>query len=294
MLNLYVVLLLKIYVYSHIDRKLEYILTGDYMFFVFSKEKIYTYLVSMATVILLFCAVSNMNTNSSKTVETSATDGKLLPIYQVETKQNKVALTMNCAWNADDIDQILKILEDNQVKITFFMVGDWIDKYPEYVKKINEAGHEIGSHSNTHPHVNNLSYEKNIEEIESSNDKIEKLIGRRTSLYRAPYGEYNNIVIKAATDKGYYAIQWNLDTLDYTGLTGEKMWQRLENKLSSGSIILMHNGTEHTADSLDMLIKNIKAKGFELVKVSDLIYKDNYKINSAGIQIDCNDKNRAE
>ncbi len=74
----------------------------------------------MATVILLFCAVSNMNTNSSKTVETSATDGKLLPIYQVETKQNKVALTMNCAWNADDIDQILKILEDNQVKITFF------------------------------------------------------------------------------------------------------------------------------------------------------------------------------
>lgn len=274
--------------------KLEYILTGDYMFFVFSKEKIYTYLVSMATVILLFCAVSNMNTNSSKTIETSATNGKLLPIYQVETSQNKVALTMNCAWNADDIDQILKILEDNQVKITFFMVGDWIDKYPEYVKKINEAGHEIGSHSNTHPHVNNLSYEKNIEEIESSNDKIEKLIGRRTSLYRAPYGEYNNIVIKAATDKGYYAIQWNLDTLDYTGLTGEKMWQRLENKLSSGSIILMHNGTEHTADSLDMLIKNIKAKGFELVKVSDLIYKDNYKINSAGIQIDCNDKNRLE
>ena len=274
--------------------KLEYILTGDYMFFVFSKEKIYTYLVSMATVILLFCAVSNMNTNSSKTIETSATNGKLLPIYQVETSQNKVALTMNCAWNADDIDQILKILADNQVKITFFMVGDWIDKYPEYVKKINEAGHEIGSHSNTHPHVNNLSYEKNIEEIESSNDKIEKLIGRRTSLYRAPYGEYNNIVIKAATDKGYYAIQWNLDTLDYTGLTGEKMWQRLENKLSSGSIILMHNGTEHTADSLDMLIKNIKAKGFELVKVSDLIYKDNYKINSAGIQIDCNDKNRLE
>lgn len=274
--------------------KLEYILTGDYMFFVFSKEKIYTYLVSMATVILLFCAVSNMNTNSSTTIETSATNGKLLPIYQVETSQNKVALTMNCAWNADDIDQILKILADNQVKITFFMVGDWIDKYPEYVKKINEAGHEIGSHSNTHPHVNNLSYEKNIEEIESSNDKIEKLIGRRTSLYRAPYGEYNNIVIKAATDKGYYAIQWNLDTLDYTGLTGEKMWQRLENKLSSGSIILMHNGTEHTADSLDMLIKNIKAKGFELVKVSDLIYKDNYKINSAGIQIDCNDKNRLE
>lgn len=164
------------------------------------------------------------------------------------------------------------------------MVGNWIDKYPEAVKKIHEAGHEIGSHSDTHPHVNNLSYEKNIEEIEKSNDKIEKLTGARTNLYRAPYGEYNDTVIKAATDKGYFTIQWNLDTLDYTGLTGDKMWQRLENKLMPGSVILTHNGTEHTAESLDMIIKNIKSKGFEITKISDLIYKDNYKINSAGIQ----------
>lgn len=164
------------------------------------------------------------------------------------------------------------------------MVGNWIDKYPEAVKKIHEAGHEIGSHSDTHPHVNNLSYEKNIEEIEKSNDKIEKLTGVRTNLYRAPYGEYNDTVIKAATDRGYFTIQWNLDTLDYTGLTGDKMWQRLENKLVPGSVILTHNGTEHTADSLDVIIKNIKSKGFEITKVSDLIYKENYKINSAGIQ----------
>lgn len=99
------------------------------------------------------------------------------------------------------------------------MVGDWIEKFPEAVKKINEAGHEIASHSNTHPHVNNLSYEKNIEEIEKSNDKIEKITGKRTTIYRAPYGEYNDTVIKAAQDKGYFCLQWNLDTLDYTGLT---------------------------------------------------------------------------
>lgn len=75
---------------------------------------------------------------------------------------------------------------------------------------------KFGSHSNTHPHVNNLSYEENIKEIELSNDKIEKIIGKRTKLYRAPYGEYNNTVIKAANDKTYYTIQWSLDTLDYT------------------------------------------------------------------------------
>jgi peptidoglycan/xylan/chitin deacetylase (PgdA/CDA1 family) len=116
---------------------------GGFMFFVFSKEKIYTYVVSLVTVVFLFYVASNSNFADKKTVEVSSNTEKLLPIYNVETTENKVALTMNCAWNADDIDKILEILEENNTKITFFMVGDWIDKYPEYVKKINEAGHEI-------------------------------------------------------------------------------------------------------------------------------------------------------
>ena len=165
------------------------------------------------------------------------------------------------------------------------MVGDWIEKFPDSVKKIYESGNEIASHSDTHPHVNNLSYEENIEEIEKNNQKIEKITGQRTKIYRAPYGEYNDTVIKAANDKGYYTIQWDLDTLDYTGITGGEMWKRLEGKIKEGDIILSHNGTKHTADSLDMLIKNIKAKGLEVVKVSDLIYKENYNINSNGTQI---------
>ena len=113
------------------------------MFFVFRKDKIYAYLVSILTVILLFYAASNINFISGKAIETSANSEKLLPIYKVKTEEKKVALTMNCAWNADDIDKILEILEQNNIKITFFMVGDWIDKFPDYVKKISEAGHEI-------------------------------------------------------------------------------------------------------------------------------------------------------
>ena len=165
------------------------------------------------------------------------------------------------------------------------MVGEWVDKYPEAVKKIYEAGHEIGSHSNTHPHVNNLSAEKNLEEINLSVNKIEKITGSKTTLYRAPYGEYNDTVIKTAQENGYYTIQWNLDTLDYEGKTGEEMWNRIKGKLQNGSIILSHNGTKHTADSLDMLIKNIKSQGYDIVKVSELIYKDNYYINNNGTQI---------
>lgn len=255
------------------------------MFLVCNKQKIYTYLVSIVTVVLLFCVANSLGSKQN-TVQTSATNNKkLLPIYNVETNENKVAFTMNCAWNDDDIDSILRTLEENNTKITFFMVGDWIDKFPESVKKINEAGHEIASHSNTHPHVNNLSYEENIEEIEKSNERIEKITGNRTKIYRAPYGEYNDTVIKSAQDKGYYTIQWNLDTLDYTGLTGNEMWNRLKDKIKAGDIILSHNGTKHTADSLDMLVKNIKAKGLEVVKVSDLIYKENYSINNNGTQV---------
>ena len=251
------------------------------MFLIFNKEKIQTYAVSILTVAVLI-AVANIKNISA--IPASTTE-KYLPIYNVQTEENKIAFTMNCAWNADDIDSILETLKNNDVHITFFMVGDWVDKYPEAVKKIYEAGHEIGSHSNTHPHVNNLSAEKNLEEINLSVNKIEKITGHKTNLYRVPYGEYNNIVIKTAQENGFYPIQWNLDTLDYQGLTGEEMWNRLKNKLDGGSIILSHNGTKHTADSLDMLIKNIKASGFKLITISELIYKDNYSINNNGTQV---------
>ena len=253
------------------------------MFLVFNKQKIYTYLVSIITVVLLFCIAGTL-TENKESIATASSNERLLPIYKVSTEEKKVALTMNCAWNAEDIDKILGILEENNIKITFFMVGDWIEKYPEAVKKIYEAGHEIGTHSDTHPHVNNLSYEENIEEIENSNDKIEKITGSRTNLYRTPYGEYNQTVIKAAQDKGYYTIQWSLDTLDYTGITGDEMWNRIKDKISSGDIILMHNGTEHTADSLDKILKNIKDKNLQVIKISELIYKENYTIDVNGMQ----------
>lgn len=253
------------------------------MFIVFNKQKIYTYCVSIIMVILLFC-MAGAFTKEKEVLTTAATNEKFLPIYKVQTEENKVALTMNCAWNADDVDKILEILEKNNVKITFFMVGDWIEKYPEAVKKIYEADHEIGTHSDTHPHVNNLSYEENIKEIENSNDKIEKITGTRTNLYRTPYGEYNQTVIKAAQDKGYYTIQWSLDTLDYTGLTGDEMWNRIKDKMKTGDIILMHNGTKYTADSLDKILKNIKEKNLQVVKVSELIYKENYTIDTNGMQ----------
>ena len=182
------------------------------MFIIFNKEKIYSYVIALSTVVILFMMANVMVSQNSETIFTSASN-KLVPIYSVNTEEKQVALTMNCAWNADDIDSILDTLAKNKVHITFFVVGDWVDKYPEYVKKISEAGHEIGNHSNTHPHVNNLSLSENTAEIEKASEKIEKITGKSTNLYRAPYGEYNNTVLNAATEKNHKTIQWNLDIL---------------------------------------------------------------------------------
>ena len=254
------------------------------MFIVFNKEKIYSYVIAFSTVIILFVMANIVVNKDANSIFTSSSN-KLLPIYCVKTDEKKVALTMNCAWNADDIDSILDTLSKNKVHITFFMVGNWAEKFPEYVKKISKAGHEIANHSNTHPHVNNLGLSENADEIEKASQIIKKITGKETNLYRAPYGEYNNTVINAATEKNHFVIQWNLDTLDYTGINGNEMWKRIEPKLENGSIILSHNGTKHTADSLEMLLHNIQEKGYKVVTVSDLIYKDGFKIDANGVQI---------
>jgi len=253
------------------------------MFLVFNKDKIMAFVVACATVFALFLMTSFFAKVPENTIVTSTT-ARELPIYSVNTEAAKIALTINCAWNADDVDLILETLEKHQVKVTFFMVGDWIEKYEEAAKKIHAAGHELANHSYNHPHVNNLSYEKNVEQIKKCSELIKNITGAPSTLYRGPYGEYNDTVIQAAKSLQHTCIQWSIDTLDYKALTGEQMWERIEPKLENGSIILMHNGTENTANSLDMLITNIKGKGYELVKVSDLIFKENYQVDNNGVQ----------
>jgi len=137
-----------------------------------------------------------------------------LPVYSVETPEKRVAISFDAAWGADGTDDILSTLKQYDVKATFFLCGYWVDKYPGEVKKIYEDGHELGNHSNTHPHGTELSLAQNEEEIMGVDEKIKKLLGISMNLYRAPYGDYNNTVIQAAEDCGYYPIQWDVDTLD--------------------------------------------------------------------------------
>lgn len=138
-------------------------------------------------------------------------DKRVLPIYSVETIEKTLALGFNCAWEDDDVPQILQILKENDVKATFFMVGQWVEEYPQSVKAIYDAGHEMGNHSYSHPDMTSLSREQIRQQIQKCDDAVEKVTGIRPKLFRAPSGAYNNSVVETAMAMGHSAIQWDCE-----------------------------------------------------------------------------------
>lgn len=230
--------------------------------------------------------------NIKPSVQSVFNPNKLLPIYCVDRNDKKISLSFDAAWGADDTDTLLDILDENDVKTTFFLCGYWIDKYPDKVRKIIQHGHDVGNHGNTHAHGNNLSLEQNKQEILKAHEKIESLFDEEErdlniNLFRPPFGEYNNTVIQAAQELNYYPIQWDVDSLDWKELGAEHELNHVLNhkKLKSGSIILFHNDAKYTPQVLGKIIQGLKAKKYNLVPISELIYKDNYKINHEGRQI---------
>jgi len=206
-----------------------------------------------------------------------------LPIYSVEREDNKLALSFNCAWNDSDIDTILNTLEEYGVRCTFFAVGTWAEKYPEALKKISDAGHEIGNHSYNHAHYSKMSREEILADMQKCDDVIAKLTGQKPELFRAAYGEYNNTVVSACEDSGRSYIQWSVDSLDYKAKSAEAITKRILGKTKPGDIVLLHNGTDFTAEALPVLLESLSAE-YELCKVSELIYRENYTIDANGVQ----------
>ncbi len=208
-----------------------------------------------------------------------------LPIYSVERSDNKVALSFDCAWGVDYTDSLLQTLASEKVRVTFFTVQFWAEKYPAYVKKIAEAGHEIGTHSATHPYMSRLSETEIKKELETSSAAIEKITGKDVELFRPPYGDYDDLLIDTANAMGLYPIQWDVDSLDWKNLSASDIAARIVERTRSGSIILMHNNGLHTAEALPVVIDTLRANGFEFVPIGELIYRENYTIDHTGRQI---------
>lgn len=212
--------------------------------------------------------------------------GKRLPIYCVEQEKPKIALSFDAAWGNEDTKKILNILKKNGVHVTFFMTGGWIEKYPNDVKAIAKGGHELGNHSENHKQMSKLSAEECKEEIMKPHDKVKELTGTEMRVFRPPYGDYNDTLIETLENCNYHAIQWDVDSLDWKDYGADAILDTVLNHkhLGNGSIILCHNGAKYTAQALDRLIKGLKEKGFEFVKMSDLIYDGEYEIDAEGRQ----------
>lgn len=179
--------------------------------FVISKQGIiYFILVSVLFVLTLQVVQPRVKNVFQATV---AKTERKLPIYCVDIPEKKVSISFDAAWGADDTDELLKILKDNNVKATFFMCGYWVEKYPEEVKKIAADGHDLGNHSATHAHMNKLSKEEIKKEIQDAHETVKQLTGQNMDLFRPPFGEYDNKVIEAAQESNYYTIQWDVELL---------------------------------------------------------------------------------
>ena len=238
-------------------------------------------LTAMAIILAVIFALLIFTTKETKAVWSQ---NKKLPIYCTERADKKISISFDAAWGADDTETLIEILKQYNVKATFFVVGEWVDKYPDKVKALSAAGHEIQNHSDTHPYLTKLSRDQVIKEIESCNQKIEKITGVKPTLLRAPYGDYNNTVIEAVESLGMYTIQWDVDSLDWKDHSAKQITQKVTEKAKSGSIVLFHNDAKHTPEALPTILEKLQTDGYEIVPISQLIYKDGYEIKHDGTQ----------
>ena len=169
--------------------------------------------------------------------------------YCVQTNEKKVALSFDAAWGNDDTQRILDILKEHNVHVTFFMTGGWVESYPDDVKAIYEAGHDLGNHSQNHKNMSQLSDEEKTQELMSVHEKVKELTGVKMQLFRPPYGDYDDAVVLNARENGYYPIQWDVDSLDWKDYGVDSILNTVLNHkaLGNGSIILCHNGAKYTA-----------------------------------------------
>lgn len=221
-----------------------------------------------------------------KAIPTSSAKQRKLPIYCVNTDQPKIALSFDAAWGNEQTQTILDICAKHDIKVTFFMTGTWVEKYPESVKAIAAAGHELGNHSENHKQMSKLSKQQCIDEIMKPHNKVKELTGIEMTVFRPPFGDYNNTLIEAATECKYHTIQWDVDSLDWKDYGTQSIIKEVcENKhLDKGSIILCHNGAKYILEALDPMITSLKDQGYQFEKMSDLIYKENYYMDHEGRQ----------
>ena len=225
--------------------------------------------LALAGVLLAVCAIF-LAVSYPAAVGAYAAD-RQLPIYCVEKDQKVCSISFDAAWGNEDTQQLIDILARYQVKATFFVVGDWAEKYPESVKALADAGHEVMNHSAHHDHYNKLSADQIIADVNDCNDQVEAVTGVRPTLIRCPYGEYDDHVIAAIRSMGMEPIQWDVDSLDWKEIPASEITQRVTSRVQPGSIVLFHNAAKHTPEALPAILENLISQGYTILPISQLI-----------------------
>ncbi len=232
---------------------------------------------------ICICLVAVLIIVSLGSYSVAVSSSRLIPIYGVDTQMHVASISFDAAWGADKTEAILDLCDLYNVKATFFLVGFWIEEYPELVAEIDSRGHEIGTHSVTHPKMTTLSVADINSELADSVSAITAITGKCVTLFRAPFGDYNNDVISIASSYGLYTIQWSIDSLDWQGLSAIEIASRLSGA-TYGDIILCHNNSDNIVEALPLIFASMDAKGIQLVPIGDMIYTENYTIDSNGTQ----------
>lgn len=207
-----------------------------------------------------------------------------LPIYCVERSDKVVSISFDASWGADKTIPILDILDQYDVKTTFFLVGSWVDKYPDMVQEIFARGHEIGNHSDTHAHMSQLSEQGIRDELRIMSDKVEKLTGVRPTLFRPPYGDYNDRVIRVSRAEGYEAVQWSIDSLDWKDRGTQDIIKQCTYRVDNGDIVLFHNDSNDIVNALPTVIQHYQGLGYTIIPVSQILLEGDYTIDVQGKQ----------
>ena len=210
---------------------------------------------------------------------------RLIPVYSVERGDKKLSLTFDVAWENSNTQELIDILDEYDARATFFVTGDWCDRYPEDVKLFSDAGHEIQNHSDAHPHVKGMNVNELINDTREASGKIKSLTGKEPTLYRAPYGEYDDSLMTTIQGMGMTVIQWDVDSLDWKEPTPDDIVKKVVGNADSGSIILFHNDLANTTEALPQVLEQLSQKGYEFIPVSELLCSGEYTVDQSGKQI---------
>lgn len=201
----------------------------------------------------------------------------------LRSQRKVVALTFDAGANADGIPSILRTLKAKGVPGTFFLTGQWVRSYPRYTKQIASRGYVLGNHTDTHPHVPQISDSSLREQLTSTETAVRTLTGRSTKpLFRFPFGDRRTSDIARVNSLGYVAVCWTVDTAGWLGTSGgqssDTVMTRVLGGLKPGEIILMHvgsNPTDHStldADTLPAIIDELRSRGYGFTSMDALLH----------------------